>query len=80
MSVVVAWPTLQSRRGRKRDGEGITERKNPQIMTAPTGPKPECSLTRGEETPTATDQCNHAKEIGVIKNVLRNGNGSKAEV
>jgi hypothetical protein len=71
---------LQSRRGRKRDGEGITERKNPQIMTVPTGPKPECSLTSGEESPTATDQCNHAKEIGVVKNVLRNGNGSKAEV
>lgn len=48
-------------------------------MTVPTGPKPECSLTSDEESPTATDQCNHAKEIRGIKNVLRNGNESKAE-
>jgi hypothetical protein len=71
---------LQSRRGRRRDGEVITEREETADNDSSNGPKPECSLTSNEESPTATDQCNHAKEIGVIKNILRNGNESKAEV
>jgi hypothetical protein len=44
------------------------------------GPETRMQPYKWWESPTATDQCNHAKEIGVVKNVLRNGNGSKAEV
>ena len=43
-------------------GNELRKGKKPQIKTVPTGPKPECSLTSDEESPTATDQCNHAKE------------------
>ena len=55
-------------------GKELRKGKKPQIMTVPADPKPECSLTSDEESPAATDQCNHATEIGVIKNVPRNGN------